>query len=163
MPTLSFAQSHTSYRLPWLYTWCNMPEQQLNSPSVQAFEEALPNYADIEPSSPSIDASYSTLHSFYLRSGKAKPWLTLELRSRATSAKFLPLYCDRDVITGDVKLDLPSDEKIKGLTLTVCVLSTHIPPFLFQQTRLCCVPFLMRSHVVPRQSNTHWPRSRSLR
>ena len=49
----------------------------------------------------------------------AKPWLTLKLYSRATEVKFLPVYCDGDSVTGEVILDLESDEKTKGISFTV--------------------------------------------
>jgi hypothetical protein len=90
--------------------------------------ESLPDYVDIhtdappppEPAPPrQAESPFTTLHSFSLRTGKGRPWLTLNLNSRATSAKFLPLYCDRDVISGDVQLDLPAAERLKGITFTV--------------------------------------------
>ncbi|KAI0034729.1 hypothetical protein K488DRAFT_44744 [Vararia minispora EC-137] len=100
----------------------------LTEASAQHPFEVLPDYADIRtdvpPSLPSSapDAAsvnqFTTLHAFYLRTGKGRPWLTLNLRSRATSAKYLPLYCDRDVITGEVLLDLPAPERLKGITFT---------------------------------------------
>ncbi|KZV63883.1 hypothetical protein PENSPDRAFT_656964 [Peniophora sp. CONT] len=75
--------------------------------------EELPGYTELGT------GALKTEHEFFIRNNKAKAWLTLKLRSRATEAKFLPVYCDGDSVTGEVVLDLESDEKTKGITLTL--------------------------------------------
>ena len=75
--------------------------------------EDLPGYSEL------TTGVYKTVHEFHIRNNKAKPWLTLRLRSRATEARYLPVYCDGDAITGELVLDLEGDEKTKGITLTV--------------------------------------------
>ena len=76
--------------------------------------EELPGYS--ESNSTGV---FRTEHEFFIRNNKAKPWLTLKLYSRATEVKFLPVYCDGDSVTGEVILDLESDEKTKGISFTV--------------------------------------------
>lgn len=75
--------------------------------------EDLPGYTELG------SGIFKTDHEFFIRNNKSKPWLTLKLRSRATEAKFLPVYCDGDSVTGELILDLESDEKTKGISLTV--------------------------------------------
>ncbi|KAI0319527.1 hypothetical protein OF83DRAFT_1109896 [Amylostereum chailletii] len=72
---------------------------------------------------PSIDigrsSGFITSHAFYLRDGHGRPWMTLSLQSRAQSAKYLPVYCENDAITGELTLDLSGAETLKGITLTL--------------------------------------------
>ncbi|VDB85711.1 unnamed protein product [Peniophora sp. CBMAI 1063] len=75
--------------------------------------DELPGYTEFGT------GTFKTEHEFYIRNNKAKPWLTLRLRSRATETKFLPVYCDGDSVTGEVVLDLESDEKTKGISFTL--------------------------------------------
>ncbi|KZV63882.1 hypothetical protein PENSPDRAFT_757641 [Peniophora sp. CONT] len=86
-------------------------------------------YVSERPFSPSADEyahevtsdlrrdPYLSEHSFSIRTAKGVPWLTMHLRSRATSAKYLPLYCDRDKIRGDVTLQLQADMRVKAIVL----------------------------------------------
>ena len=66
---------------------------------------------------------YTSKRSFHIRTTKGVAWLTMTLRSRATSAKYLPLYCDRDVIRGNVALELQEALRLKAIVLKVC---THL-------------------------------------
>lgn len=104
------------------------PTVDLSPPTASAVEE-LPSYDDARAhaltsnlqrgSSTLRRDSYISEHSFSIRTGKGIPWLTMHLRSRATSAKYLPLYCNRDVIRGDVTLQLQADMRVKAIVLKV--------------------------------------------
>lgn len=73
---------------------------------------------------------YTSERSLSIRTAKGVPWLTMTLRSRATSAKYLPLYCDRDVIRGDVTLDLQEDMRVKDIVLKVRIHLNHTKQLL---------------------------------
>ncbi|VDB85707.1 unnamed protein product [Peniophora sp. CBMAI 1063] len=130
------------------------PYQSDSIPAVVAVEE-LPSYEDARAeatasrrrrSAPIPFATYIDAHhrrtttsdvrrpdpyiserSFHIRTTKGVAWLTMTLRSRATSAKYLPLYCDRDVIRGNVTLELQETMRLKAIVLKYrCVISGQI-------------------------------------
>ncbi|KAI0052249.1 hypothetical protein FA95DRAFT_1483827 [Auriscalpium vulgare] len=85
--------------------------------------EALPEYALTSPtSSPTIQhagVSISREHTFSLKNKNARDWITLVVRNRAQNEKHLPLFFDRDVIAGEIHMDLDKAETLKGVTIGV--------------------------------------------
>lgn len=58
-------------------------------------------------------------HHKYLETGKGKKWLSMFVKSRATSAASLPVFFEGDTISGRVELDLDKAESSKGVSITV--------------------------------------------
>lgn len=58
-------------------------------------------------------------HVYFLENNKGRKWLSISVKSRSTSASSLPLYYEKDIITGRVELDLDKSETIKGVVVTV--------------------------------------------
>jgi hypothetical protein len=46
--------------------------------------------------------------------------IPFEVESRAADPKHTPLFFEGDIIKGELQLDLPKAETLKGLTITVC-------------------------------------------
>ena len=57
-------------------------------------------------------------HLYFLERNGGR-WLSLSVQSRASSAKSLPVFQERDVIKGRIELDLKKPETIKGVTIAV--------------------------------------------
>ncbi|TFY77721.1 hypothetical protein EWM64_g6292 [Hericium alpestre] len=77
-------------------------------------DHELPEYSARGPLN-----SLSCRHKLVLDGAKERPWLTLYLRSRASSPKSTPLFFDKDVIKGKVLVDLDKPETIKGVSITL--------------------------------------------
>ena len=89
-------------------------------------DEQLPSYQAvntgvIRATSPPATRGIAsrTKHSYSRETGKGKPWLTLNVTSRAVSPKVLPVFRDDDEISGEVKIDLDKPESYKGITVNV--------------------------------------------
>lgn len=67
-------------------------------------------------------------HHKFLETGKGKKWLSMFVKSRATSAASLPVFFEGDTIFGRVELDLDKAESSKGVSITVS--ATCIPDSL---------------------------------
>lgn len=64
-------------------------------------------------------ASERSEHSSSLENGQGRKWLILAVKSRSANAASLPLYYEKDVISGRVELDLDKPETIKGVVVSV--------------------------------------------
>ncbi|KAF7976619.1 hypothetical protein HWV62_2292 [Athelia sp. TMB] len=73
----------------------------------------LPDYA-----APPL-ASEKSEYSSSLENARGRKWLILAVKSRSASPTSLPLYFEKDVITGRVELDLDKPETIKGVIVSV--------------------------------------------
>ena len=60
-----------------------------------------------------------TEHRYQLEDSKGRPWLWLTVKSRSREARQLPLFFDRDTITGSVEVDLDKAEGSKGVLISV--------------------------------------------
>lgn len=72
----------------------------------------LPSYT------PPPIASEKSEHTSSLETGKGRKWLVLKVKSRG-NASSLPLYYEKDIISGRVELDLEKGETIKGVVVSV--------------------------------------------
>jgi len=57
---------------------------------------------------------------------KGRPWLSIFVRSRATTATTNPIFLQGDVIKGRVEIDLKSNEAIKSITLETLAGTTFV-------------------------------------
>ncbi|KAI9070018.1 hypothetical protein FKP32DRAFT_1670876, partial [Trametes sanguinea] len=60
-----------------------------------------------------------TEHRYQLEDSKGRPWLWLTVKSRSREARQLPLFFDRDTITGTVEADLDKADGSKGVLISV--------------------------------------------
>ncbi|KAL5486115.1 hypothetical protein ACEPAI_7159 [Sanghuangporus weigelae] len=119
------------------------PALLLSGEGVEQHEQ-LPSYSDAntKAASPtaSSSAAFRTQHSYSLETGKGKPWLNLNVTSRAVSAKVLPVFRDDDEISGEVKINLDKPESYKGVTINILGEFTTVGqesiPFLDLSTNL---------------------------
>lgn len=59
------------------------------------------------------------IHTYHLQNGNKVPWATLRMKSRAPSARSLPIYFEGQSVTGQVELDLRKPERIKAVIVSV--------------------------------------------
>lgn len=78
----------------------------------------LPAYTARQPAS-RPDARVPALHTYALNDGKGRPWLTLNMSSRAPSSVCLPQFYEGDSIRGSVSLRLEKESQVKTVTITV--------------------------------------------
>jgi len=64
--------------------------------------------------------SFRHEHRYALQGKSGSDWVTFKVKSRAADPKHTPLFFDGDIIKGEVRIDLPKAETLKGLTITVC-------------------------------------------
>lgn len=76
----------------------------------------LPGYSANAPQQPIAAQSD---HSYALETTKGKKWLSLFVKSRSNDPKSLPLFYEKDVVSGRIELDLEKSETIKGLVISV--------------------------------------------
>ncbi|KAI0067293.1 hypothetical protein BV25DRAFT_1795158 [Artomyces pyxidatus] len=96
--------------------------------------DALPEYSNQSATaiptptvSPTISpTSISLQHTYSLRNNSGRIWLSLLFRSRAQDIKHMPLFFDRDTLTGEVHLDLDKAETLKGLTIGITAATTAV-------------------------------------
>ncbi|CDO77950.1 hypothetical protein BN946_scf184720.g4 [Trametes cinnabarina] len=67
-----------------------------------------------------------TEHRYQLEDSKGRPWLWLTVKSRSREARQLPLFFDRDTITGTVEADLDKAEGSKGVLISVVAAVTAV-------------------------------------
>lgn len=81
-------------------------------------EPSLPSYSQSSPSRP---ATSQVEHTYSLNSSKGVPWLTLKLKSYASSAQSLPVYYGDNlgVIEGILSINSSELGKIKSATAVV--------------------------------------------
>ncbi|KAL7279290.1 hypothetical protein ACG7TL_007131 [Trametes sanguinea] len=60
-----------------------------------------------------------TEHRYQLEDSKGRPWLWLTVKSRSRESRQLPLFFDRDTITGTVEVDLDKADGSKGVLISV--------------------------------------------
>ncbi|KAI0367999.1 hypothetical protein BV20DRAFT_949122 [Pilatotrama ljubarskyi] len=58
-------------------------------------------------------------HRYQLEDSKGRPWLWLIVKSRSKEARQLPLFFERDTISGTVEVDLDMAEGAKGVLISV--------------------------------------------
>ncbi|KAI0671856.1 hypothetical protein C8Q78DRAFT_972602 [Trametes maxima] len=84
------------------------------SPDQAADSPAPPSYvATTARSSEFIE------HRYQLEDSKGRAWLWLTVRSRSKDARQLPLFFDRDAVSGTVEVDLDKAEGSKGVSISV--------------------------------------------
>lgn len=84
------------------------------------FDQPPPAYC-LTPTRPQTGASnFRNEHRYALQDKTGNDWVSLKVKSRAADPKNTPLFSGGDIIKGEVQLDLPKAETLKGLTITVC-------------------------------------------
>ncbi|THH15562.1 hypothetical protein EW146_g4934 [Bondarzewia mesenterica] len=84
---------------------------------------ALPGYPAVSASA-STD-SHSTLgtfrcqHRYSLETSKGRPWVTLTVHSRSPNSNLLPLFFERDIISGSISLDLAKPDSIRSINISI--------------------------------------------
>lgn len=58
-------------------------------------------------------------HEYSLENSKGHKWLSMSVKSRSTDPRSLPIYYERDIVTGRVQLNLDKPENIKGVVVSV--------------------------------------------
>lgn len=58
-------------------------------------------------------------HHKYLERGKGQKWLSLFVTSRARDAVLMPIFFEKDDISGRVEIDLDKAESVKSITISV--------------------------------------------
>ncbi|KAI0326428.1 hypothetical protein GY45DRAFT_1285553 [Cubamyces sp. BRFM 1775] len=86
-------------------------KQRRSSSMVLSSEADPPSYVSRPPD--------FTEHRYQLEDSKGRPWLWLTVKSRSREARQLPLFFDRDTITGSVEVDLDKAEGSKGVLISV--------------------------------------------
>jgi hypothetical protein len=81
-------------------------------------DEDLPAYTNIMRHSNHAPAHRSE-HTSFLENGKGHKFLTMSVNSRSVDPKSLPLFLERDVISGHVELNLEKPEALKGVIISV--------------------------------------------
>ena len=95
--------------------------------------DLTPAYDDSVPPPPSVaDAEPDELPGYSLRSQaefsqqayqledtKGRPWIWLKVKSRAGSGKQVPLFFDRDTLSGTVEVDFTRADGAKAVTISV--------------------------------------------
>lgn len=82
---------------------------------VNSSETYLPAYSSKAPGSSKAPVE----HVYTTEDGKGRPWLTLNIASKASSPSHLPLLLEGEPIVGTVSLDLTEDAKIKSVSISV--------------------------------------------
>lgn len=85
----------------------------------------LPGYS-ASPTSPTARRSIDRFDQIYsLENSKGRKWLSMAVKSRSSDSQSssLPLYYEKDIISGRVILDLEKSESIKGIVVTVSILT----------------------------------------
>jgi hypothetical protein len=88
--------------------------------------DELPAYSHIQPassSSPSAPLAAAS-HKYHLSRGQAAPWLTLTLVSPAASptqsqSHSLPVYVEGAPVAGTLELDLPKEDAVEAVHVSV--------------------------------------------
>ncbi|KAJ3546756.1 hypothetical protein NM688_g5477 [Phlebia brevispora] len=73
------------------------------------------------------------VHTYELKDGKGRPWLTLNVSSRAPNPSCLPHFYEGDAVNGVVSLDLEKEMQIKSVTAVVHgeIIATHNVRYTF--------------------------------
>ncbi len=58
---------------------------------------------------------------YSLEDGKGRPWMWLKVKSRSRGDKQLPLFYDRDTISGHIEVDFDKASMAKAVTISVSV------------------------------------------
>ncbi|KAJ3795796.1 hypothetical protein GGU11DRAFT_746737 [Lentinula aff. detonsa] len=112
-----------------------MPSNAQAADTYKSVDEMLPAYSQRPEPRTASRWSMGTLatassaenfeHCFPMeRNGKV--WLSLHVRSRAKSTSSPPIYTEGDTVSGRVELHFDKPEKIKGITVAVCLTATSI-------------------------------------
>ncbi|KAI0787529.1 hypothetical protein C8Q74DRAFT_1252361 [Fomes fomentarius] len=73
-----------------------------------------------EPALPGYSARQEfTEQEYSLEDGKGRPWMWLKVKSRSRGDKQLPLFYDRDTISGHIKVDFDKAVMVKAVTISV--------------------------------------------
>ena len=75
----------------------------------------LPGYSTKPPQGTTAQSE----HSYALETTKGKKWLLLFVKSRSNDPKSLPIFYEKDIVSGRIELDLEKAETIKGLLVSV--------------------------------------------
>ena len=59
------------------------------------------------------------VHTFELKDGKGRPWLTLSVSSRAPSPSCIPHFYEGDEVRGVVNINLEKEMQVKSVTVMV--------------------------------------------
>ncbi|THH15557.1 hypothetical protein EW146_g4933 [Bondarzewia mesenterica] len=99
---------------------------------------------------------YNCKHKVSLENSKGRAWVSLLVNSRAQNANHMPLFFDRDVISGEVQVNLDKAESIKGITVTMRAGTTAVgqdEELFLDDTRTLWTPTssskLMGTHAWP--------------
>lgn len=111
------------------------------------FNELFGASADTVLVSPS-DAR--TVHKFHL-SNKHQNWLTLAVRSTASSSKSLPRFSAGDKVAGKVTMELANAESISAIDISVCwVLSSPSAVKLTNPRFVAVSSLASKNWIIPR-------------
>jgi hypothetical protein len=80
-------------------------------------DEVLPEYTTRH--SNHVVPVHRSAHTSFLENGKSHRFLTMTINSRSVDPKSLPLFLERDVISGHVELNLEKPEALKGVVISV--------------------------------------------
>jgi hypothetical protein len=129
-----------------------------SDPVLPGYHDATTPSAARPPLSPqtistSKAPALDTEHHYSLETSNHKAWVTLAVKSRASSANSLPLFVDGDDIAGVVTFDLKKAESVKGVTLSVSyersgnVLQDLITSRFIHRSRRARLPLAKRRSV----------------
>ncbi|KDR85823.1 hypothetical protein GALMADRAFT_234914 [Galerina marginata CBS 339.88] len=92
-------------------------------------------------------------HHSFLETAKGRKWLSMSVKSRATSAASLPIFFEGDTISGRVMVDLDQEEHIKGVSISIQAGTTLVGQeedlFLKEEQRLWTGSKLNGKHSWP--------------
>ncbi|KAG1750073.1 hypothetical protein EDB19DRAFT_1936766 [Suillus lakei] len=91
-------------------------------------DNELPGYTPRAGSSvaPQNALTSGSEHTISLEDSKGHKWLLLSVKSRAPTSEFWPVFCDGDIISGSVALDILKSESCKAIVVTVTAMTTLI-------------------------------------